>query len=348
MLDQTLSAGGLDVLCPMHVAIDAQGRIKHVGPTVSKLAQGHSMIGDRFCNAFDLIRPSGVRDVADLLSYSGRSLQLRMRDRHQTRLKGVVVPQGDGALINMSFGFSLVDAVGHYALTSADFAATDLTIEMLYLVEAKSAAMDESRALNSRLQGAKIAAEEQAFTDTLTGLKNRRALDHVMGRLIAMRELFSCMHVDLDYFKSINDTLGHAAGDHVLQVVAQVLVSETRAQDTIARVGGDEFVILVHGMDDPETLNAIARRIIDKLEDPIPFEGHFCRISGSAGTSCSSSYAAPEADTILHHADVALYASKNAGRGRHTLFSDALLRLDTTQPTGDRGAAHPEADFTRF
>ena len=121
---------------------------------------------------------------------------------------------------------------------------------MLYLVEAKSAAMDESRALNSRLQGAKIAAEEQAFTDTLTGLKNRRALDHVMARLLAMGEVFSCMHVDLDYFKSINDTLGHAAGDHVLQVVAQVLVAETRAPDTIARVGGDEFVILVHDMDD--------------------------------------------------------------------------------------------------
>ena len=248
----------------------------------------------------------------------------------------------------MSFGFALVDAVGHYALTSADFAATDLTIEMLYLVEAKSAAMDESRALNSRLQGAKIAAEEQAFTDTLTGLKNRRALDHVMARLLAMGEVFSCMHVDLDYFKSINDTLGHAAGDHVLQVVAQVLVAETRAPDTIARVGGDEFVILVHDMDDADALEAIARRIIEKLEEPIPFQGHQCRISGSAGTSCSTGYETPEADTMLHHADVALYASKNAGRGRHTLFSEALLKLDLTQSTGERGAAHPDADFTRF
>lgn len=102
----------------------------------------------------------------------------------KTEVKGLLVagPSEGQSIVNLSFGISVVDAVSDYSLNSADFAATDLTIEMLYLVEAKSAAMEASRKLNLRLQGAMIAAEEQAFTDTLTGLKNRRAMDHVLAR----------------------------------------------------------------------------------------------------------------------------------------------------------------------
>jgi len=76
--------------------------------------------------------------------------------------------------------------------------------------------MEASRTLNQRLQGAKIAAEEQAFTDTLTGLKNRRALNLVLARLSEAKVPFTVMQLDLDYFKAVNDTYGHAAGDHVL------------------------------------------------------------------------------------------------------------------------------------
>jgi len=348
MLDTVSNNQALDVLCPMHVVVGFDGVILKVGPTLEKLGGEAGFVGQRFETAFDLLRPRDVTSVGQLLGHAGTVLQMRLRDTYQTRLKGVAVPHDDGVLLNLSFGFSLVDAVGRYQLNNADFAATDLAIEMLYLVEAKSAAMDESRALNSRLQGAKIAAEEQAFTDTLTGLKNRRALDHVMARLLLMGEVFACMHVDLDYFKSINDTLGHAAGDHVLQVVAQVLVSETRAQDTVARVGGDEFVILVHSIDEPATLDGIATRIIERLEEPIMFEGRACRISGSAGTTVTTKYERPEADLLLHHADIALFASKNAGRGQHKIFTDDMLTLDISAPTGARGAAHPDADFTQF
>ena len=133
---------------------------------------------------------------------------------------------------------------------------------MLYLIEAKSAAMTESRKLNTRLQGAKIAAEEQAYTDTLTGLKNRRAMDHVLSKFIDVGEKFGLMQVDLDFFKAVNDTMGHAAGDHVLLEVAKILVEETRNDDLVARVGGDEFVLLFHKLTDLEQLNDIANRII--------------------------------------------------------------------------------------
>lgn len=342
MLDNVFGVSPFDTLCPMHVAVDGAGRITHVGPTLAKLLEP-TAVGRRFLEVFELVRPKAVARLADIRARAGAPLHLRLRDGHRTMLKGVAVPDRDGAIINLSFGISIVDAVGAYSLTSRDFAPTDPTIEMLYLVEAKSAAMEESRDLNTRLQGAKIAAEEQAFTDTLTGLKNRRAMDHIMGRMITLGQRFACMHVDLDYFKSINDTLGHAAGDHVLQEVARILVDETRAQDTVARVGGDEFVLLIHEIEEPKKLAKIARRVIDRLEEPIPFNGDMCRISGSAGTSRSSQYDPPTIEDMLHHADVALYASKRAGRGRHTHFSDELLSLDVTQPTGERGAAHPDA-----
>ena len=186
-----------------------------------------------------------------------------------------------------------------------------------------------------------IAAEEQAFTDTLTGLKNRRAMDLVLSRKLGLGDSFACMHLDLDYFKAINDTYGHAAGDHVLQVAAQVLVDETRAQDTIARVGGDEFVLLIDQIDDPDRISQIATRMIARLEEPVPFNGHVCRISGSSGSVHVSQIENPTAEALLHAADVALYASKGAGRGRHTVFSPELLSLDITAPTGERGAARP-------
>ena len=251
-----------------------------------------------------------------------------LREAPRRSLKGVLValPQG-GAVVNLSFGISVLDAVRDYALTSADFAATDLAIEMLYLVEAKSAAMEASRKLNLRLQGAMIAAEEQAFTDTLTGLKNRRALDHVLERMLGAKVPFALMHLDLDYFKTVNDTLGHAAGDTVLQKVARVMVEHTRDQDTVARVGGDEFVILFNDLTDRRRLMRVGARLIEALEEPIPFEGHSCHISASIGITLTTAYSSPEASVMMNDADAALYASKRAGRGCARLFEEGMSAL---------------------
>ena len=258
-----------------------------------------------------------------LLARAGQKLHLQLRAAPRTELKGVLVPLPEGAslgpaggaIVNLSFGISVVDAVAEFALTSADFAATDLAVEMLYLVEAKSAAMQASRMLNLRLQGAKIAAEEQAFTDTLTGLKNRRAMDHVLGRLIEGEVEFALVHLDLDYFKAVNDTLGHAAGDHVLQQAARIMVSETRRQDTVIRTGGDEFVLIFSGLTDPARLDELARRLIARLEEPILYEDQPCLISGSIGATLSVFYPHPEIDRMMEDADTALYAAKHAGRG---------------------------------
>jgi diguanylate cyclase (GGDEF)-like protein len=224
-------------------------------------------------------------------------------------------------VVNLSFGISIVDAVQDFNLTAVDFAPTDLTVEMLYLVEAKSAAMEASRHLNERLQLARVEAEKQALTDTLTGLENRRAMDRALSAALGMGERFALMHLDLDFFKAVNDTMGHAAGDHVLLEVARIMTEETRDMDVVARVGGDEFVLLIRGTEDSAFLSRIADRIIQRLRDPIPFEDKLCRIAVSIGTVVAGDYQNPSADQLLGDADAALYAAKRAGRGRHVFFA---------------------------
>lgn len=345
----------MDQLCPMFVLLDATGHILRVGPTLQKLRADQPMAGQRFLELFELKRPRMVTGFDELLATAGNKLHLRFRDAPQTSLKGAIVLLPDegtgdnrsegGALINLSFGISVLDAVRDYALNSADFSATDLTIELLYLVEAKSAAMEASRTLNLRLQGAMIAAEEQAFTDTLTGLKNRRALDHILDRMIASGKGFALMNLDLDYFKSVNDTLGHAAGDHVLQQAARIMVEETRDDDIVARVGGDEFVIIFDQLGDRNKLKRIAGRLIERLEVPIPFGNNTCSISASAGTVIRAASAQPEAAQLLHEADLALYAAKRAGRACHRFYHPHMREepsAGNTDAPPDAGADGPD------
>ncbi|TDK52359.1 diguanylate cyclase domain-containing protein [Antarcticimicrobium luteum] len=328
MLDDLLTR-----LCPMHLILDAEGTIRHAGPTLQKLRPGAQLAGQRFLELFRLTRPRAVTGFADLMADADGKLSVGFRDAPHTTLKGQIVAVPGGAVVALSFGISLLDAVRDYDLTSADFAPTDLAIELLYLVEAKSAAMEASRQLNQRLQAARIAAEEQAFTDTLTGLKNRRAMDHVLARKSGGGMPYSLMHIDLDFFKQVNDTLGHAAGDHVLQQVAQVLVEETRREDTVARVGGDEFVIVFDNLTDRPRLQRIARRLIERLEHPMRFQGRTCAISASIGLALSVEEPGCAPEDLLHHADLALYAAKRAGR--------ATMRFYATPAPGDAARCAP-------
>ncbi len=332
-----LSGPALDLLLPMHVLISPGGRIIRTGPTTRKLRPQAPLAGEPVCEAFEFLRPrADIRTMEELREIAGRKLHLRLRGAPQTALKGILVEAGPegGLLLNLSFGISVVEAVGDFSLTINDFAATDLAVEMLYLVEAKSAVIEESRRLNARLQRARRKAEKQAFTDSLTGLANRREMERVMRELSECGVPFGLMHLDLDHFKTVNDTLGHAAGDHVLQAVAAILRSETRREDLVARVGGDEFVLIFRHLTDRARLCAIAERIVRRLEDPIVFEGHECRVSGSIGITTSGFYARPDPDRMLSDADRALYASKNAGRGRATVVDEDLSARCTPGTAG--------------
>lgn len=307
----------LERLMPLHVRVDSTGLIAGCGPTLAKLAGEPGLTGQPLFEAFELRRPAGRRSVADLAAHAGERLRLTLRQsRRPVALRGLAMPLSGGAgmILNLSFGIGVVEAVRNLGLTDADFAATDLAVEMMYLVEAKTAAMETLRGFAVRMQDDKITAETQAMTDTLTGLRNRRALAHTLERMTRAGLAFGLMHIDLDFFKAVNDTFGHAAGDQVLRVVAQVLNREIRAQDTVARVGGDEFVALFPDLTGQRELASIAERIIAELTQPIPYEGNHCRISASIGITTSDQYKVPEIARMQHDADEALYAAKRAGR----------------------------------
>ncbi len=307
----------------MHFQFDDRGTIVHVGPTLAKIAPS-VLKGQSVWDAFHISRPRGTETIADLLALNGRKIHMHFQDDPSISFKGVCAQGNFFTFINLSFGIGLVDAVQRFGLTNSDFAGTDLAIEMLYLTEAKKMAIAESRALTQTLVEARKKALAQANSDALTGLANRRAMGERLQTLINRDKDFACMHLDLDYFKAVNDTYGHAAGDHILVEVARILESETRKEDCVARVGGDEFVILFVGLTDREILDAIARRIIEKLEVPVRYAGQICEISGSAGTTLSTGYAKPNPDQLLCDADLALYASKNNGRGQHMFYSPQL------------------------
>lgn len=315
-----------DLLCPMHLILSQQGEILHAGPTAEKLGLGTDLPGTAFLDIFRVNRPRRVDTVKDLMARSGQKLHVELRSPPGTALRAVMAPLEDeeGHLVmNLSFGISIVDAVQDFFLSHADFAVTDFAIEMLYLIEAKSAVMEESRRLNLRLQGAKVAAEHEADTDMLTGLKNRRALNRVLAGLVEKPVSFAVMQIDLDNFKTVNDSFGHAAGDAVLCAAAQIMVEETREGDTVARAGGDEFFVVLPDIRNDETLRRVGRRLIDRLEEPIPYQEHTCRISASIGTVWVRSDPTTM-ERVMDDSDLALYASKRAGRARQTLYDPSL------------------------
>ncbi|GIT90517.1 GGDEF domain-containing protein [Jannaschia pagri] len=312
----------LDRMMPMHLLFDGEGVVMRAGPTLRRLAEVKE--GDSLSSVLRVLQPRLGTGIGRLFQHEGRRLTIQLRQEvavpaegHRSRMRAVVYELGAGqGLMNIFFGADVASGVARHGLSAGDFAAFDPTVEILFLMEAQSAVLGEFQRLNTRLADARSLAESQAVTDKLTGLKNRRAMDRHLTDLAEERAVFGLMHLDLDYFKSVNDTLGHAAGDYVLSVVGKILRDQVRKGDMVARVGGDEFILVFAGCSDVDLMRRIAERIILRLEEPILWEGHECRISGSIGITMSTFYDIPEPDRLMSDADVALYLSKNAGRAR--------------------------------
>lgn len=313
------SGQSLGRLMPMFLHVDETGLIRSIGPTLLKLL-GTNIIGCSFDQVFQVRRPADFKSVQNLLQQT--RLRFVLRGQAKTQFKGVCVPLhgSNDVLINLSFGYGIRDAVREHGLSDTDFAPTDLAIELLYLAEAKTAVMGEVERMADRLRGAKQRAEEQAFTDALTGLGNRRAMSASMQRLMQSRTGFAVLHLDLDYFKQVNDTLGHAAGDHVLKVISSILLSSVRGGDFVARVGGDEFVIFLPGVTDANPIQRVGHSVLSFVSQGIQFDGQACKIGVSIGAALVPGGTTLVAEEIIHQADEALYAAKRAGRGRIMLF----------------------------
>jgi len=164
--------------------------------------------------------------------------------------------------------------------------------------------------------------ESLALNDPLTGLANRRLLaDRMSMALVHARRNKSAMavvYLDLDGFKRINDTLGHGAGDILLKMVAERLVATVREEDTVARVGGDEFILALWHVSGADYAATAASRAIEAVSQPYGIEGNTVSITTSAGVSIYPVHG-EDADTLMKSADLALYAAKSAGKNAYRI-----------------------------
>jgi diguanylate cyclase (GGDEF)-like protein len=176
------------------------------------------------------------------------------------------------------------------------------------------------------LNDAKAAEEtaHQAFHDPLTGLANRALfldrLTQAWTRAKRSGGVVGVLFADLDGFKTINDSLGHAAGDQLLIIAAQRLVSVVRATDTVARFGGDEFAILIEDAREPITAARLARQALEVLERVIEIDGREVFITASIGVAAGSE----DPNELLRNADLAMYEAKGQGKGRYELFQSHM------------------------
>jgi len=176
---------------------------------------------------------------------------------------------------------------------------------------------------------------ELALHDPLTGLPNRSLVLDRAERMLARSArdpdvIAGALYVDVDGFKDVNDSLGHAAGDLLLTVVGERLQSAVRDQDTVGRLGGDEFIVLVDSAADDVALESLANRMIELLRKPIELGGPGSSMSVTVSIGLATGRY-ESADQLLRDADQALYAAKAAGKNRCTLF-DATLRPGDPHP----------------
>ncbi|MDO1581284.1 putative bifunctional diguanylate cyclase/phosphodiesterase [Rhizobium oryzicola] len=264
---------------------------------------------------FSMIHPDD-REMAARIS---PNFPVSMRESLTVR-----VPQPDGSIRYVrSFGKAHTVRDGSTKIFGIAF---DVTADMR-MTQQLQVAKHEAEAKNVELEMAKQRIEHNALHDPLTSLANRRKLDHELDLIAESsqsdRQQLSLLHLDLDRFKQINDTLGHAAGDAVLVYAAQVLTRNVSPDDLVARIGGDEFVILIRNSSDARRIGELAGKIVAELRQPVDFDGFACRSGVSIGIAQASGI---RIDTrkMLVNADIALYRAKALGRNRYEFFTQNL------------------------
>jgi len=170
--------------------------------------------------------------------------------------------------------------------------------------------------------------EHQAFHDPVTNLPNRALFNervrHALARSRREQHALAVIFLDLDDFKTINDSLGHAAGDHVLLEVAKRLATTIRVSDTAARFGGDEFAILLEDTQSPQEAADIAERIVEALTSPLLVEEKEIVVQASLGISVADYDSTLDADQLISNADAAMYIAKRDGKGTYRMFEPEM------------------------
>ena len=301
-----------------------------VGVFEYDLETGALLWDDNVNALFGLPQDGGLRgytDWRDVLHPDDRAraqeeFQIATRDTGRYRSEyRIVTPQGETRHVRA------IGAVYKDPGTSAKIVGVNWDVSSdVALNENLKHAKRLTEARNAELEAAKASIEHNALHDSLTGLPNRRYLDDVLRQRAAAADgaegALSLLHLDLDRFKQINDTLGHAAGDAVLIHVSEILQANIRPGDFAARIGGDEFVV-VSSLSDRNALGALADRIVVRMRQPFAYQGYECRFGVSIGIATERKLPF-DPNRLMVNADIALYRAKSRGRNRHEFFTEAL------------------------
>ncbi len=206
------------------------------------------------------------------------------------------------------------DTPGSLSAAEVGSAQTLADVAAAYLVNAQA---------RSELQDSSNRSHERSVHDALTGLPNRvlllERIDHAIVRSGRSRKLVAVLFIDLDHFKEVNDTYGHQVGDDLLIAAAERIGGAVRPADTIARLSGDEFVILCEELNEMEQVEIVASRIVDTLGTPFVLADGIVEISASVGIAFAGQ-THHDPDQLLHAADLAMYQVKRNGGADHQLI----------------------------
>jgi diguanylate cyclase (GGDEF)-like protein len=305
--------------------IDRQGAILRtvlaVSNAVGRLREPQEMkrqVARLLCEQFDLrhaavLGPDVAREAVTP-AVSELMLPLKTAEREL----GALLLQSDRPKAFDAETAAVLEAIAHQLAIA--LANADLYAETLRLAQSE---LRESRA---RLAHAER-AEYLSLHDALTGLPNRRLfnrlLDQAIGQSLRYHRRLAVMFIDLDHFKQINDTLGHEAGDTLLQQAAERLKGCLRESDTVARLGGDEFVVLLPELIDDVHAVTVAEKLIAAVAKPFTLIGHEFRVTGSVGISVYPEDGSDE-QTLTKNADIAMYHAKKEGKNNYQFYSPRL------------------------
>ncbi len=265
-------------------------------------------------------------------------------DRRSTTISGSSLASEATALESTVFAYS--ESLPHLATAVAiPIVGTDSPRGALVARSSRPREFDDTDLVFLRaiagliaLAGRQRGAEQDAFRrsrhDDLTGLVNRdvflERLENSVARSSEPGQMLGVLLIDVDHFKIINDSLGHTAGDALIEALSDRLTQALRPGDTLARFGGDEFVVLTRALSSPEQAILGARRMQSVLNRPFAVAGHDVQVTASIGVAVCAD-ASTESETVMQQADAALYRAKELGRERVEMFEPAMLERAITR-----------------